>query len=51
MTPDIVDRFLRKMLPDWPRGYSPREREILFRDTTLAEITRFAPELAREYRT
>jgi hypothetical protein len=49
MTPDIVERFLGKMLPGWPWAYSPRQREFLLRDTDMVEIKRFAPELAREY--
>lgn len=49
VTADIVDRFLRKMLPAFPGIYDPSEREILMRDTTIQEIKRFAPELMREW--
>lgn len=48
MTTDIVDRFLRAMLPEFPRGYTPLEREFLMRDTTTEEIFQFTPKLARE---
>ncbi len=45
MTVEVVDRFLRKMRPDFPREYTPREIEFLMRDTTIQEIKRYAPEL------
>jgi len=47
MTTDIVDQFLREMLPYFPRDYSPEQREYLMRDTTIDEIARFRPMLLR----
>jgi hypothetical protein len=47
MTAEIVDRFLRAMLPGFPRDYSPQEREHLMRDTTIDEIWEFRPDLIK----
>jgi hypothetical protein len=50
MSVDMVDRFLKAMLPEFPKGYSPEEREYLMRDTSIDEIWMFRPDIIRRVR-
>ena len=49
MTVNIVDRFLREMLPDFPQGYTSQQIEYLTRDTSSEEIWNFRPDLAKRF--
>ena len=42
-----ITRFLAKMRPGYPYGYSTEEIIYLVHDTNLAEIAEFAPEMLR----
>lgn len=43
----IVRQFLIRMRPEYPDGYTERQRLILAQDVTLEEMRLFTPDLAR----